>query len=278
MTDVNANADDTVGSGSAGAAQEQAVPVDEADSGGEAGDEVAVFEEARQDGGEKVAAAASAAPIDPINYKISDKLVVATDPSSPQAEAVAAIRTHLLSHHFGRGRRGIALCSPSAKSGTTFVAVNLAVSLARTGMKTLLIDANLRDPAVHTMIVPSREMPSLKSVLVDPEGDFGAIIQEEVMPNLSLIYSGGKSVYAQELLSGSRFKSLIDLCQREFDVTIVDTPAGNTNADGRRIAAVVRHAIILARKDWTYVSDIRTLINELQSVSVNVVGTIYNEF
>ena len=98
------------------------------------------------------------------------------------------------------------------------------------------------------------------------------------MPNLSLIYSGGKSAHAQELLSGARFKALIDLCMREFEVTIVDTPAGNANADGRRIAAIVRHAIIVARKDWTYVADVRTLIDELQSDTVNVAGTIYNEY
>lgn len=215
---------------------------------------------------------------DNIHFKVSDKVVVATDPGSPEAEAIAALRTHLLAHHIARGRRGLALCSPSTRSGTTFVAVNLAVSLARAGIKTLLVDGNLRQPAVHKMIVPSREMPALKDVLVDPTAEFGAIIQEEVMPNLSLIYSGGKSMHAQELLSGQRFKALLDLCMREFEATIVDTPASNTNADGRRIASVVRHAVIVARKDWTFVSDVRTLIDELQSDMVNVVGTVYNEY
>lgn len=215
---------------------------------------------------------------DPITFKVSDKVVVATDPSRPEAEAIAALRTHLLAHHISRGRRGLALCSPSSRSGTTFVAVNLAVSLARAGIKTLLIDGNMRQPSVHKLLVPSREMPALKDVLVDPTAEYGSIIQEEVMPNLSVIYSGGKSTHAQELLSGHRFKSLLDLCMREFEVTIVDTPASNTNADGRRIASVVRHAIIVARKDVTYVSDVRTLIDELQSDTVNVVGTVYNEY
>ncbi|WP_018075648.1 CpsD/CapB family tyrosine-protein kinase [Novosphingobium nitrogenifigens] len=214
----------------------------------------------------------------PITFKISDKVVVASDPSSPEAEAIAALRTHLLSHHVDRGRRGLAVCSPSGGSGTTFVSVNLAVSLARAGIKTLLIDANLREPSLHRMIVPSRDMPSLKDALIDSDTEYGSVIQENVLPNLSLIYSGGKSSHAQELLSGARFKTLLDLCMREFGVTIVDTPASNTNADGRRIASVVRHAIIVARKDWTYVADVNTLIDELRSDKVNVVGTVYNEY
>src|SRR3546814_263595 len=77
----------------------------------------------------------------PISFRFSQRVVVLSDSNSPEAEAIAALRTHLLAHHVRAGRRGLAVCSPSSKSGATFVAVNLAVSLARAGIRTLLIDA-----------------------------------------------------------------------------------------------------------------------------------------
>lgn len=215
---------------------------------------------------------------DELRFRVSDKVVVLSDPTSGEAEAIAAVRTHLLAHHVRAGRRGLAVCAPNSKSGSTFMSVNLAVSLARAGIKTLLIDADMRSPAIHKMIVPSREVPSLRDCLADTNVNYGDIIQEEVLPSLSIIYAGRSSTRAQELLSGQRFKSLLDLCMREFEVTIIDTPASNSNADGRRIASVVRYCIIVARKDKTYVSDVEALIEEMKSDKVNVIGTILNEF
>ncbi|MCT2398406.1 CpsD/CapB family tyrosine-protein kinase [Novosphingobium mangrovi (ex Huang et al. 2023)] len=214
----------------------------------------------------------------PITFGFSQSVVVLSDPSSAEAEAIAALRTHLLAHHVRAGRRGLAICSPNAKSGTTFVAANLAVSLARAGIRTLLIDANLRKPAMHRMIVPSREMPALSDCLSDSSIAYGSVIQEEVMPSLSVIYAGGRNERAQELLAGASFKSLVDLCMRDFEVTIIDTPPSNNSSDARRIASIVRHCVVVARKDVSYVSDIKTLIDELKSDKVNVIGTVLNEF
>ncbi|QGP80136.1 AAA family ATPase [Sphingobium sp. CAP-1] len=220
----------------------------------------------------------AAGPQEEIEFRVSDKVVVLSDPTSAEAEAIAAVRTHLLAHHVRAGRRGLALCAPNSKSGSTFMSVNLAVSLARAGIKTLLIDADMRSPSIHKMIVPSREVPALRDCLANVDVNYGDIIQEEVLPSLSIIYAGRSSTRAQELLSGQRFKSLLDLCMREFEVTIIDTPASNSNADGRRIASVVRYCIIVARKDKTYVSDVSTLIEEMKSDKVNVIGTVLNEF
>lgn len=214
----------------------------------------------------------------PVTVQFSPRVVVLSEPNSPEAEAIAALRTHLLAHHIRAGRRGLAICSPSAEGGSTFLSVNLAVSLAKAGIRTLLIDANLRQPDVHNMIVPSREVPSLKSCLTDSSVTFGDVILEEAIPSLSIIYAGEELSQAHEQLAAPAFKSLVDLCMRDFEVTIIDTPASNNNADARRIASIVRHCVVVARKDKTYVSDVKTLIEEMKSDKVNVIGTVLNEF
>lgn len=228
--------------------------------------------------GSEAETAIAAPSNEPLTYRFTDRIVVLSDHSSAEAESIAALRTHLLAHHVRLGRRGLAICAPDRNAGSTFVAVNLAVALARAGIKTLLIDANMRNPSVHRMIVPSREMPALRECLAEQDANYGEVIQEEVLPHLSVIFSGGKSTRAQELLSGQRFKSLLDLCMRDFEVTIVDTPASNNNADGRRIASITRYCAIVARKDNTYISDVSTLVDEMKADKINVVGTILNEF
>lgn len=210
--------------------------------------------------------------------EFSSRVVVLSAPHSAEAEAIAALRTHLLAHHVRAGRRGLAVCAPSAQSGSTFLSVNLAVSLARAGIRTLLIDANLRQPEVHNMIIPSREMPSLKACLADENITFGDVILEDVIPSLSIIYAGLERTHAHEQLAAPAFKALLDLCMRDFDITIIDTPASNNNADARRIASIVRHCLVVARKDMTYVSDVKTLVDEMKADKVNVIGTVLNEF
>lgn len=212
----------------------------------------------------------------PISFDLSDAVVGVTDGSSPEAESIGALRTHLVAQHIQDGRRALAICAPSAGSGCSFVAVNLAVALSQGGVRTLLIDADMRSPEIHHMIVPSRRMPGLVQCLSDDAVPFGDAIMENVLPSLSIIYSGGYAENAQELLAGPRFATLINLCMREYDVTIVDTPPANSSADARRIASIVHYALVVARKDSTFVSDIKTLIDDLKSDRAHIVGTVLN--
>src|ERR1700748_150683 len=70
----------------------------------------------------------------------SDDVVLLSNPTGAAAEAIRALRTHLMAQHVGEGRRALAVCGASHHVGRTFMAVNLAVALAQIGLKTLLID------------------------------------------------------------------------------------------------------------------------------------------
>src|SRR5207302_11461126 len=76
-------------------------------------------------------------------------IVMLSDPQGSAAEAIRVLRARVQSEHLQLGRRALAVCSVGAGVGCTFVAVNLAVALGQIGIKTLLVDANLRNPAVH---------------------------------------------------------------------------------------------------------------------------------
>jgi capsular exopolysaccharide synthesis family protein len=218
--------------------------------------------------------AASRAQQPDVAFTTADALVVLTDAGSERAESIGALRTHIMAQHLAAGRRSLALCSPTADVGCTSLAANLAVALADGGLKTLLIDADMRHPAVHTLIRPSREVTGLGQCLADDTVKFGDAIQFDVMPNLSIIYAGGRSERAQDLLATPRFHQLVDVCLREFDVTIVDTPPSNSSADSRRVATVVGYSLLVVGNNKTFVSDVKLLADDLTADGSVVIGSV----
>lgn len=214
----------------------------------------------------------------PGRFILQPDIVLLSDPHGTEAEAIRTLRTHIIAGHIRDGRRGLAVCGASRGVGCSFVAVNLAVALSQIGNKTLLIDGDLRNPSVDAMIVPPAPVSGLHQCLSSAEIGFGDGIQHDILPGLSVMYSGGVAPNPQELLAGDRFKLLTDLCMRDYDVTIIDTPPGNSCADARLISSVVGYSLIVARRDGSFVNDQVTLARELRADRAQVLGTVLNEF
>ena len=208
----------------------------------------------------------------------SDRRVLLSDPGGAAAEAMRVLRTRIQSQHIETGRRALAICGPSFEVGSTFVSVNLAIALAQIGVKTLLIDADLREPAVHTYFPGVSRDPGLFDCLLQPMAPPPEFIREDVLPNLDIMFAGAPDVAGHELLASERFAEVVDGCARDYDITILDTPPANNCADGLRIASVVGFALLVARKHSTLVSDLRTLATELEKEGVRPVGTVLNVY
>ena len=152
------------------------------------------------------------------------------------------------------------------------------MSTARAGVKTLIIDANLRDPSLDEYIQPTESRPGLRQFLSSSDVQVGDIVARDVLPDLSVIYAGGAAQKAQELLAGPAFKSLIDRCVRDYDLVIADTPPSAQSADARIVAAVLRYALVVVRRGHTYVDDVRTLVSELETDRAKVIGSFLNDY
>jgi protein-tyrosine kinase len=210
-------------------------------------------------------------------YELSPDLVTMTDHRPQEAEAIRTVRTHIIARHLRDGRRGLAVCAPGKGSGCSFTAVNLAVSLAQVGVATLLIDGDLRGPQLQQFIRPLGEASGLKQCLTSNDKDATDFIRPEVIPNLSLLYSGGVAPDAQELLGGAAFHKLIERCLRDFEFTIIDTPPANSCADALRISSMIGYTLIVAKGNVTRARDVTELASQLQEDGARVVGTVLNE-
>ena len=126
-------------------------------------------------------------------------------------------------------------------------------------------------------IRPAKPVPGLAQCLADTQSDYSPYIQRDVVPNLSMMFAGGVTGSAQELLASDRFSNVVERCLREYDLTLIDTPPANTCADARRICTVTGYGIIVAKRNVSFVNDIKVLAAQLEEDRAYVVGTVLNE-
>lgn len=211
-------------------------------------------------------------------YRLSRRIAVLADPDSPVTKSIRALHTHLLAGHIRDGRRGLAVCSPTIGAGCTTVATNLAVVCAQAGINTLLVDANMHDPGVDKMIVPDSAAAGLRQMIMASPDIRTDLVRRNVIPNLSILYSGGSGPGESELLASRRYKDVIDDCIRDFDFTIIDTPAHGGSSDARRVAASVRYGLVVARRDVSFLSEIKGFVEELTADRIRLIGTFLTDF
>jgi len=156
------------------------------------------------------------------------------------------------------------------------VAANLAVVFSQLGERTLLVDADLRTPRQHRIFnVPDRI--GLSAVL-SGRADRSAVAPVREFGRLSLLPAGAPPPNPQELLSRPALGFFLQEMWTEFDVILFDTPPAKLYADAHNVAFRAGDAVILARKDYTRLTDTTAVIRELSDSGVHVVGTVFNAF
>lgn len=204
--------------------------------------------------------------------------LILTSPASIEAEAIRALRTRIVAQHIQQGRRSLALCAPETASGCTFVATNLATSLSQIGIKTVLIDADLRTPGVGDVFGLDPKAPGLSDHLADQAIEIDDILVEDALPNLAVIPGGSLRPNPQELLSGTRFPRLLDQLLREYDITLIDSTPANGCTDALRVANVAGYSLIVSRKHLNFLGDIKALSQLLHADRSQLIGTVLNEY
>ena len=212
----------------------------------------------------------------PGSGSISRELVAAYEPFHPRAEELRALRTQLLIR-WANARvrhRMLAVVSPGAGEGRSYVAANLAVVFSQLGERTILIDADLRNPRQHRIFdVPDRV--GLSSVL-SGRADRSAVVSLPQFGTLSLLPAGACPPNPQELLLRPVLTTLLDELRDEFDVVLFDTPPASLYADAQSLAFRAGSAIVLARKDRTGIAATASTIRVLSDTGTSVVGTVFN--
>jgi protein-tyrosine kinase len=209
---------------------------------------------------------------------VSKELIAAWDPFHPVVEELRAVRTQLLIRWYNpeAGRRILAITSPNAREGRSFVAANLAVVFSQLGQRTLLIDADFRAPRQQS-IFNIADRFGLSSAL-SGRSDLSAAAPVSGLTGLSVMPSGPVPPNPLELLSRGTFAALLGKAQSEYDVILIDTPPVTEYADAQAITYRASDALLVSRKDQTRMDATERAVRELSDASARIVGTLMNAF
>jgi protein-tyrosine kinase len=205
---------------------------------------------------------------------LGQELVIAHSPFDAQAEALRDVRTQLLLQWLSPERKILAIASPGARDGRSYVAANLAVAFAQLGDKTLLIDADLRVPRQHRIFGITKGY-GLAHVL---SGRAGIEAAERIsyFESLSVLSAGAVPPNPLELLSRQTYQNLLAEARKNFTIIIVDTPASVRGSDARIVSARADGALFVARQDGTRVWELEHLRRAVAACGVPVVGAVLN--
>lgn len=206
---------------------------------------------------------------------VSPEIVAAYDPYSPAVEQLRSLRSQLMLRWIASGNKAIALVSHEHGAGSSYIAANLAVVFSQLGERTLLIDANLRNPHQHDHFRVENGL-GLSDILAE-RGNGGSLRRIDKLLGLSVLTAGTTPPNAQELLSRPRFAQLLNDLRTRFDVIIIDTPPMADCADAQVVASRAGGALLVANRDQTRLSGMRTMVDMLQTSGATVLGSVLNE-
>lgn len=213
--------------------------------------------------------------LQPGEGKFSREVVAAYQSSPSQIEALRQQRSLLTQYWFAQSP-ALAIVSPDHGDGRSYLAANLAVLFAQLGRRTLLIDADMRRPRQHEIFHVVNRL-GLSSFLAGRAGT--EIIQPlPVLRSLAVLSAGPIPPNPHELLDRGGLSGLLERAYRDYQVIIVDTPAGNYQGDAHIVARHCQGALMVARRHRTRLSDARNMIEHLSNVDVQLVGSVLNQF
>lgn len=204
------------------------------------------------------------------------ELVAAWQPDGPAVERLRSLRSELMLRWFENDARhaALAIVSPGAGEGRTWITANLGTLFAQLGLRTLVVDADLRHPRLHRLFGrPGRiGLSALLAGRAGPE----AIVAIDAIPGLSLLPAGITPPNPQELLARDRLQRLLSSMRPGYDVVLVDTPPFSTCADTGTIAARAGAALVVACRHASAMPGLAALTHALREFGVTLVGAVLN--
>jgi len=201
-------------------------------------------------------------------------LVAFHQPKSRLAEAYRSIRTGLYFSTKGQQHRVIQITSPNPGDGKTTVSSNLAITIAQSGKKVLLIDADFRRPRIHKVFNLNQTLGM--SSVISGDCDLPEAVQFTEVENLWIMPCGPRPSNPSELLSSPRFGELLQLLSEQYDFVLVDTPPMLAVTDPSVVAARVDGVFLTIRiTKRTRAESIRAT-ELLRALGANVLGVVVN--
>lgn len=216
--------------------------------------------------------------------KKESELITMREPRSPISEAFRSLRTGIQFSDIDAEQHILLVTSALPSEGKSSIASNLAVVMAQSGQKTLLIDADLRKPVQHRFFNISKE-PGLINLLfsLDLNSDdetkeriLKQFISQSPVPDLHVLSSGAIPPNPSELLGSIKMKGVLNLLSKYYDYIILDSPPVLPVTDAVIMSTLAQSVLLVVSVGQTSRNQLKQSVERLREVKANIVGTIMN--
>lgn len=209
--------------------------------------------------------------------RVNSALLLDLDQRSPLAEAYRRLRTSVLLSSPGHAPKTLVVTSCVPSEGKSTTAINLAVTLAQTGARVLVIDGDMRRPTVHSSFgienrgglsnILSNEMSSVETL---------ALVQKEKSSGIYLLTSGPIPPNPAELVGSEQMRNLLAELAKTFDHIVIDTPPIASFTDGVLLATLADGVILVIHANECSRKVVQRAHQSLQEVRARVLGVVLN--
>lgn len=177
----------------------------------------------------------------------------------------------------GSGPRILVVTSVHPSDGKTTAVCNLAIAAAEINQKVLIIDADLRRPAIHNVfsVQQDRGLSDILREGIAPE-EGAKLIQQTEIPHLHVLTAGKAAHDAVHLLYSRKFAPLLARLKQEYDIILLDSPPMLQMTDARVAGRLADAVILVARAGNTTRDAVIAARERLKSDNIKVLGTILN--
>lgn len=196
-------------------------------------------------------------------------LVTLTDPRSPASEAYRSLRTNLSFYNLDKPLRTLVVTSPAAGAGKSTTVANLAVTMAQSGRRTILVDCDLRRPNLHELFGLVLE-PGLTNLVLEEIAE--PPLQKTSVENLWLLSGGTKPPNPADMLGAGRMDQIIAQLTGQADFVLFDVPPVLAAADAAILGVKVDGVLLVIQAGKTRRDHSERARELLEKANVRIVG------
>jgi capsular exopolysaccharide synthesis family protein len=205
---------------------------------------------------------------------VGNALITVLRPKSRTAEAYRSVRTALYFSTSGEVNKIVQVTSPVAGDGKSTLAGNLAVAIANSGKRVLLVDADLRRPTVHKVFGINNK--NGVSTVVSGVCQLEDACHATEVENLTILTCGPRPDNPSEMLLSPEFEQLLEYVRAAFDFVVIDSPPILAVTDPASVAARADGVIVTLRLAKRSRDLAKRAVDQLQNVGANILGVVVN--
>lgn len=200
--------------------------------------------------------------------------IVEKNPKSPISESYRTLRTNIQFSSFDKDIKTIVVTSSAPGEGKSTTVGNLALVMAQSGKRVLLIDADLRKPTVHKKFKLSNQT-GLTNILIEDKNPFEVI--QKYSDNLYILTSGILPPNPAEVVASNKLRNFINEMKNHFDYILLNSPPVIAVTDAQILSSFLDGVILVVSSGEAEKELVKKSKDLLDKVNANIIGVVLNK-